>query len=527
MISSPPQTNFPGGRKVALAELSGDPDLANRGELQISTIVSFASSSIGLISAIAKFVFIVYPFVRTPSLASIRDIAVAHSVFAPPSSSGWKISILSLIQLLFDDLVQIIVVCQTVRFTGIQSTLFILPISILSLSINLGETLAVFVFGKKIQRGAKFGLQFVYTAMIYAWVLVVVVVTLNDTFCDLDRTAASSIIFSQLGECPVLGGNIAINANEVDVRQFFVAGDMAGEWNITDNGGNVDLVFGNIEDLTSEIAIQNNTGNISLGFPLLDTLSKKGSLVFANNENSLGIFLPLLFEIETGGSLIVSGNGDNGNFSLPSLTIVAGTLALQGNSFTSIDLNPVQNVDGMLLIEGGGVSSLNFNSLYLLTGQMSISRTTQLQKIVFPSLSAFPGRLTIEGNRVLEVLSFPQITSTDMNLLVSDNPQLRELRMDRFGFVTGMVIIANNPSLPAMSWPRVFSMSLGSRITISSNSALLSLDVRGLQCGWLFSIVLSNNANLRNVTIPSVACQQQIANDSNPQMKFICLDGTC
>lgn len=432
---------------------------------------------------------------------------------------------LSLLQLLGDDLVQILAVCGTARFAGIQNNLYILPVSILSLSVNLGRLLQGFVFGKKVQRGAKLGLQLLYITMTAVWVSVAVTLTLNDTFCELSRSASSPQILVQLGECPAIGGFVSIQGNEGGVSQAFVAQRLAGAWTVVNNTGRVDLAFTHLEVVTSDMVVSGNSGGLSLWFAVLETLPANVTLAVSANGLGLNLSLPLLFDIDQGGSLSITGNLDRRSLSLPAMTRVRGTLAIRRNSFSSLDLALVQHVDGRLSVEDEQATTLSLTSLYTVSGAVNISGTTQLRNVAFPSLTQVGGVLAIEHNEVLESLSFPQATEEVFNLVISGNARLVQIRLERMFLGVGVILVENNPRLTELSLPRLSSLDY---LGVLSNTALGSMDFSRLDCNYAFNVVLLGNTNLGNVTIPSRSCLHGFFDEGgNHKLRFVCLDGSC
>lgn len=67
-----------------LLGLSRDPVLTDRDELAAWAIVSFASTALGLLAALPKLLLILLPVIRSPSFGRLREVSIAHSVFAPP-----------------------------------------------------------------------------------------------------------------------------------------------------------------------------------------------------------------------------------------------------------------------------------------------------------------------------------------------------------------------------------------------------------------------------------------------------------
>jgi len=511
-----------------LLTLSRDQILTDRDQLFVWAVLSFISSGIGLLCGVMKLALMLYPLFPHPSIHILKEISISNSIFGAPSKNSWKISLVAFIQHAGDDLIQLLAVAYTARFTGLQDTVGMkLAVSIFTVSMHLANGLREFVFGKKIARLAKVGLQLFYFFMVAISLSIFFATRLDDSFCELNRTANDPGIVGLLGTaCSSISGMIALNKSEVSLSQKFVATSIS-TFQVVDNAQLMNLTFSALTKLNSGLTIVGNSGTVTVTMDKFDSIGRGSSLTVQNNGGTLEISLPVLFEIEGGGSVAVRGNSYKGIFSFPGLTSIKGTLDFTENSFSNIQLPILQDVEGTLTILGEQLIALHFPSLFLVPGEITLLRNSQLKTLSLPSLGEVSGLLVIKENNALENLDFPQIMGGGFNTTIESNTALSVINLSKLVALGGQLVVADNGVLQDFDFSSLFGMENGGKLIVSSNPSLTQLAFPLLVCGNIFSIVLRNNTNLVGVYVQDSGCLEQIVNEGNPNLVFYCNGTAC
>ena len=513
-----------------LYALSQDSLLTGKETLTYWTVVSFATSAVGLALDLIKTLLFVVPIARRPSRKALLEGIIAESVFGKPDASSWKGRVLKILHAAAVDLVQLLVVTSTVSFVGLVNPLWSLKlaVSLVSSSFHLSKVVVEFVFGKKVMRGVKLGLQIVYFFLIGSALATAVGLTINNTFCDLNRTVRDADILGQLGLCAEIRGIVNITGNVQPMSQTLQVTSLLTPLTVEGNTGAVNLNFASLEGIPSKITFSENTGSVTLSFSSLNSVNPNGSLAVEDNAGNFWLDLPVLYEIYGGGELRVVNTSDPGTFSLPSLASVDGDLTLESTAFQDIVLSLLINVKGSLTISRASVETLSFPSLSNVFGLVSLLDNSHLVSVTLPSLVTVNGLLQISNSSALVDFALPKIMDAPLSLVVSNNPALRSVFLGGVTGFDGVVTIEGNPQLTTIATNQLQGMSLNSDLIISSCPSLVSLDFRTLDCSQMFSVKLLNNTNLSTVyltpqtSFPLAACLSMITSENNsPQLRFI------
>ena len=511
-----------------LLTLSQDPILTDNDQLLAWSIGSFISSGIGILCSGMKLWWMLGPLFQDPSVRVLREIAISNSIFGTPSKNSWQVSLVVFVRHVGDDFIQLLAIAYTSRFTGFRDTVGIkLAVSIFSVSMNLSKGIREFVFGRKIGRLAKVGLQFLYFFIFAISLSIFFGTRLDNSFCMLSRTANDPNVLGFLGvKCPSISGTIVLNRSELSLSQEFWATSIS-TFLVISNSQSIDLSFSALEELSSNVTIEGNSGEVTVSFERLDFINSYASLTVNNNGGMTEISLPVLFGIAGGGSMVIRSNSHKGALSLPGLTNIVGNLEIGGNSFSRLELAILQGVSGALVISREQVPTLDLPSLNLVSGEMTLFQNQNLRTLLLPSLGDVIGRLTIQQNNALEELGFPQVISSEFNVIIESNAALRAIDLSNLFSLGGQLLVANNRMLQEINFGSLESMATGGSLVISSNPSLAQLDFPALECGLVFSIILVNNTNLEAVHLQDVFCLAQFVSEENPNVIFYCNGTLC
>lgn len=510
-----------------LLSLSRDPLLSNRDQLYAWMLVSFVTSAIGLVVDLLKFLTTFLPHFRDPSWPGWLAIVVRESIFGPKRAPREVFELLQVIQAIGEDLVQILVMTNTVSFVGPVNPLWVFKwtMSVMSSSYHISKPLVDVVFGRNTLRYVKFGLRVLYFAL-FVSLLSMIGLMVRDSFCLLNRTVGSWTILPQLGACQVIGGEIVLTGFTSAATQTFAASRLEQSFSVASNQGAVALTFARLDQLATEYSITGNSGSVEAVFPVMNTVQSGGSISVSDNRGVVNMSLPVLFMVQANGSISFTANQAGGALRLAGLSEVDGVLTIRGNRFSDLLLPLLQNINGVMTVSGESLTRLVFPSLYNVNGALHITNNSQLEDLELPSYTS-GAVLVIQGNSRLSSLAFPVLGGVAGSVSISQNAGLRTLNFTAATALAGYLTIEGNPVLDTIVVDHLGMMFGLSGLTVSSNPALVELDLRALNCNYVFYVTLRGNANLETVRVAAPACLQAIANEGNPKLVFRCPDNPC
>lgn len=509
---------------ILLLSLSHDPLLTDQPVLVIWTGLSFAATAIGFVLGGARFLLLVWPLLRRPGIESAAEVVVQGSPFSRPGASTWQSSVLKFFHAVLKNLLQLMVTVNTIGFVGRVNPLWTLKLalSLLSAAYTLSSLLNDFVFGKKLKRLARSGLQFVYLVFCLGFLGLLVALSLRDRFCELDRTVSEYYVFEQIAECTTLTGELVFTWSETsDQPHHLVVSSISASLEVVNNTLPGDMVFASAVEISSSVVVSGNSADLNLAFLSLERVVSPGVLTVEANTGFLNLSVPVLSAIDQGASLIIKNNHGDAAMHFSSLVSVTGFVDLWGNSFGEITFPILSEVWGVLRVVQQPVTLLVFPTLSSVVGTLAISGNPNLVVLDLTQLLGSAGIILVDSNPKIQVCDFPLINNVDLNVMVTSNPSLRRVGFASMVFFAGHIDLQNNTALTDISFPVLNGMTVDSYITINACPSLVTLDFTRLNCAAVFTIYLLNNPALTAVYLPDSGCIRQIVNQNNPLINFV------
>jgi len=476
-----------------LLALNSDTLLTDLESLVTWTRISFFASCAGFVFGFARLGFVLFPFFQSPTPGRFTEVAISYSWFSKPTASSRFVSVLLLLHVLCDGVLQIFVVISTVKFVGLYNplTIFNLALAVLTTSVHLSKVLQEFVFGKKISKAAKFGIQAAYFASLLILISVAIGAVLDgDEFCSLNRTITHPLIVSQIATCPSLGNKV--------------------QFNLTDG---VDITFDDLGSLNSSLSFAGNSNRqLWLTFPELESVT--GTLIMEDNAN-LVVNFTTLFVLKSGASLIFRNNPTL-DLEFPDLTQIDGSITFEGNFCDDLDFSLVQTVKGTVVIDSNSLNNLNLSSLHEVPGILMLRNISDLAAINFVTLLSATN-LTIIENPDLVNISFPLIEDSVFGASISSNPSLVSVDLGLLTFLHGEVRLSYNTNLTNLNVAALEQMDTTSGLFITDNPVLHTLDISELTCDNLFTVILRRNPSLSWVILNECRCRKFVKTDKYRQ----------
>jgi len=419
---------------LELLDLSRDPLLGRKDDLVTWMIVSFVATGGGILFEALKLLLEgIYLFERRKEQHSLIKFIFVHSPFGVNAS---KRNIFTrLASSLFENVLQILVAVQTVSFVSQVGGLwgFKLAISIIAVSYSLAKAFTIMIFGAKITREGRVGLQGSYFIMFGLAISLLAGLLLQNNYCGLSRTVDTPSKLIQVGRCPQLSEPIVVRemAKEAEgslqfsqTSNFSVEANLEALW----------LEFLELEGLEKELPFLNNS-DLTVSLPRLEEISSSGVLLFEGNEVVREIDLPFLFSI---------GSRDNRE---------SRNLILKDNDLIErINLESLFQSFGELYFENSHFEELYLPSLTI-AETITITKNDFLRSFRSPSLNRM-GRLEIQNCSVLEEIQIPRVESMSLFLRNLDNLEFFETTV----IETGTFRFVANPSSWSQdgsnTWPR-------------------------------------------------------------------------
>jgi len=289
---------------------------------------------------------------------------------------------------------------------------------------------------------------------------------------------------------------------------------------IVNNQGNLTLVFLAATTINGgTFTVRENHGPFSVSFPNLQSLDGNVSVIFQGNADLQVISLPVLISINSSCSFVIEDNDGLASFQ-SSLTTLLGNMTIQNNTLETIQLDTMLSMNGFLTIsDHSDLQQLSIQSLFSISGNLQIQNNQKLEIVLLSNLVSCPGLIWIQNNPNLGNISIPNIVNGQFNLDISENQGLQDIDLSRLQAFVGKISIANNTNLNSIRIANLAGMDINSRLEISDNFNLITLNLRAMICGSYFTIILSNNVNLQKVIV-GADCQNLILITGSPNVLF-------
>ena len=380
-----------------LLEVYRDAKVQGRGQLLVWVIMSFVASCIGLLSELVSAGLEISLNRRQLNLPGLKRHAVEMSPFGTPLNKimiqyGKKV-----VTLLGEDLLQIIIACNTISYVGHVSPLwgFKLNTSIVSCSIHMAKYATYFVFGRKISKQSRIFLQGVYFLLFTVILTTLAGSTTHDEYCSYTRTIDKPDELVELSYCKQLNASLTVTKFTKETQGVLQVTSLNYLFNVTDNRVPLALEFRNAATLNSTLLVQNNPSNLTIQLTELRSLTKNGKLLIFNNSNLVLFDVSVLFKLKEGSRFQYENNSEQKVRTFYGLTKIAGSMVVKGNHFTTLVLSLFSKVD----IEGSLVISENpnmeeiwlktFSMPFLTCGYLTLNITANpsLRSAHFPNIS--------------------------------------------------------------------------------------------------------------------------------------------
>jgi len=505
---------------LELLRLHDDPILDRRDELFIWMIVSFVATCMGALLWLVRISSSTISFLQKGELTSHSLLAwmVERSPFGV-LESGIELILIGM-SIFFEDMIQLVVAANTLRFIGKVDGLwgFKLGISILSSCFSMGGLLSRFLFDSKRSKKLQMVVRVSFFALFAIGISIIVGMTIGRDFCSLSRTVKDGNILEALGGCDSIGNTIVIQNLDRNVDENLNVLEMNGTMTLVDNPLSLSLSFQELKELNGKLLVMGNAGEMSLLFPKLNVLNQGSELRVENNSEFQAVSLGFLLKIESDSSLFFSGNTILNGFNLESLFSIDGEVNLVDNEITTIEFDSLFNIVGNLTFLGNQIEHLAFQSLNGVDGELKIVENSLLKFLAFHALESFPGSIFITQNQHLERISFTNLVGVS-SLVLLENQKLHDIHFGNFSGIVDLFIISENPSLREIILP--FESGLYPLdAEISQNQSLVSLTFPRLDCSYVFQIKITNNTNLEVIWIPSSRCTDLFTLIGNPKVRF-------
>jgi len=503
-----------------LLRLFGDPVLDRREDLFRWMVVSFLASGVGASLWITRVAFMSFSLVQGKKLSfnSLAEFVIERSPFGMK-----KMRIESQLEglaVIFEDMIQIVVAANTLRFIGKVDGLwgFKMGISIFSSCFSLGELLARFLFKPKRSKKLQAIVRFSFFAFFVMAISLTVGLTTGRDFCSLSRTVKNHDILRVFGECDLVGDTIVIQDLDHTVNEEFKLSEINGTMTLENVREPISLTSGELEELKGTLSVLGNEGELGLAFSKLNILKPGSSLRVESNSDILQVSMGFLTEIAGGSSLNFSSNTIRSKINLQSIQIINGAVTFSENQIEVIELDSLLGLDGNLTVLRNQVQLLKIPTLTSILGELKIAENPLLRSITFPSLASINGRLIVIENQQIESMDLSKL-DLGASFTISKNQNLHQISIGNFTDLSGPSLFSRNPSLTHIVFPFNFARN-GVGLEVSENESLIFVGFPRLDCRYSSPVTLLNNLNLEVVKIPSFNCRQFFLFEGNPKMKF-------
>ena len=415
-----------------LSVYNHDPTLGERHNLWAWAVVCFISAVLGVMIDLGRLLTDTSRLSQNKfSRETLGSYVLSVSPFGHPSSRSIPVQIFLLFGLFAEDVLQIIIVCQTTKFTGGNSALEYvkLGLSIASASLSLAKFITNFTFGRKITSLSRTVLRGLYFSLFAMALAVLVNGIYVGNYCSLTRTLSAQDDLTEFATCQSVVANLTLTGFPTNVTSPpLVAVSISSPLAIVNNSATVALDFQDLGNMSSTLTVSGNSGPLSLSFVSLTSLPPGSTISIEDNSDDLIFSAPSLLQVEEGANVTVVGNTGKAPFSLlASVNTLAGSAEFTSNSFSNIDLGQLLALEGDLVLVGNtGVTNLEFPLLTVLDGNLLISDNPLIQSVNFPSLRTGRGQVVIQGNANLVSVSIP-VAKTVNSILLRGNPRLTSL----------------------------------------------------------------------------------------------------
>jgi len=498
-----------------LLMISEDEVIQDRQALVAWVNTSFFACSIGLIMWISGLIFDVTFYLREypRTWAGLSDLSLSFSPLGRPNPKAKYPYLKRLITVIFEDTLQILVMCFTLSYVGQENALWVFKVitSVVSCAFGLAKVSVALLFGLKTTRPARVGLQAVYFFFFASGLFLFVAITASNNFCTFSRTVNNGATLAELGGCP------SISAETIFITEFvgeygsatIVAATITATVNITLNSAPLNFTFRNSESLESDIIVGSNTGDLSVIFSALDTITNGTSLTVSDNSNLIVFEVPVLHYIATGGSLTFVDNKGQPSRDFYGLSTISGTVAIHRNTFFQLnfDLLEFVGMNGKVLITGNPqVQTIDMDTLMDVDGVVLIAGNPSLQSLSFSSLTTVAGTVNIVNNTVLQSLAVPNFVSGSLTLNITDNPNLKNITFPKMESFSGNLFITGNLALESIRFPNLTTLASGSSLSLDSDK-LYFVSLCQFSCSEGVNIYLNSKDNVHvHVTSEAHSC---------------------
>lgn len=506
---------------VQLQGVYQDPFLENRDLLFVWIVISYVSSALGVAIELGKLIYEFIHIRKGFTLSKVLEHVLVHSPIGHPLSVDWKLHVIKFLHVIGEDLLQLVVAVNTIGFLGRINPLWIfkLVVSLFSVSYKFSKISAIYIYGRKVKKLARWGLQGAYF-ILYTGVLVIFAYySIKDDFCDINRTVSTDVALRQLAQCADIKGHILITGFEQD-EQEYMAANSHSEIHIFDNNYAVALSFENTQTLNATMQISENSGPVTITFTLLRAMDSGAVFQVEGNTNLVAFNIPVLFLAEPGSRASISNNSGLATCDIPSLTTAGGRFVISENSFETLSLKLLSSVPGYFEISRHPLlATLNLDSLSTVAGDFVLSENPGLTQLDFDTLIRVPGKLTLSNNQNLEACSFSALGSDDFSVEISSNPVLTSVDFGTMSYFKGQILIKDNDLLTSLTFDSLGSMEYASKVIIDSNPSLVNVTLGTLDCGFVFTVEIRNNPSLEAVYM-DLSCVSSVVTSNNPNLEF-------
>lgn len=186
---------------------------------------------------------------------------------------------------------------------------------------------------------------------------------------------------------------------------------------------------------------------------------------------------------------------------LASITVITGSVTIDGAAMSSLVLPQLVQVRGALAITGNtALDHISLPALQSVDGRFAVERDPQLLAIDLPVLHRV-GALSIAHNVSLgDLRGMPALAAVAGDLAISDNGALRAADLPAIA-IGGALDVTDNPSLAHATWSLTAAPSA---VHITSNAALDSVDLAPgpsapfLQLG---GVTIASNTQLAHLSL--------------------------